>query len=106
MSNSENDKPKFHYAIIPDALDDDERVPEHMKYTWAKLYRWCNNKKTWNPNVTGYWDALAQKTRLPKSTLQKHVKRFIEEGWASKKFNGYNKPITIILHKKRKEPKR
>jgi len=100
----EKTKPEFHYAIIPDELDDDERVPDRMKHTWAKIYRWCRNKKSWNPSVTRFWDKLSELTRIPASTLRKHFNVFSKTGWATKESNGQNKPITIILHKKCRKP--
>jgi hypothetical protein len=103
-ANPEKAKPKFYYAIIPDELDDDERVPDYMKPTWRKLYRWCKHKKSWNPSVTRFWDKLSKLTRVPVSTLQKHVRKFEETGWATKESNEQNKPITIILHKKCQKP--
>jgi len=100
----EKTKPEFHYAIIPDELDDDERTgevkPEELR-TWCKIYRYCMNKKSLHPSLIR--DSLKEISELigvEKRTLQRHVPNLEERGWLETKCKR-NKSYRITLNKKR-----
>ena len=99
MSNSEKDKPKFHYAIIPDKLLNDSSISDEAKVTYAIFYQFSKYKKSDNPITFYPLGYYAKKRGVHKRSIQRALADLKEAGWVTN-IRRYNEPSVICLHKR------
>jgi len=99
----EEEKPKFYYSIIPDALLDDKNVPREAKHFWTEIYRYCQHKSSDHPSTMRSMDFFAEQVGVKRRTAQRWKANLINEGWAIEK-RRFNKTSILILNKVKEKP--